>query len=153
MRWLELRVPPLLVWLLCAGIATGANRLLPGLRVPVPGGSAIAAVLAAVGFVLAASGIAAFLRARTTVHPMAPDRAATVVTSGIYGVTRNPMYLGIALTLLAQAIWLGNLVALSGPVIFVAYMNAFQIAPEERALLAKFGPPFAEYMRTVRRWM
>jgi protein-S-isoprenylcysteine O-methyltransferase Ste14 len=76
-----------------------------------------------------------------------------VVTSGIYRLSRNPMYLGFLLALAGWTVFLGNIIALALLPLFVAHMNAFQIKPEERALLAKFGPAYAQYMRTTRRWL
>ncbi len=84
---------------------------------------------------------------------MKPDTASSVVTAGIYRATRNPMYLGLALALAGWAMYLSNLVALLIVPAFVAYMTQFQIKPEERTLLAKFGPGFAAYMAAVRRWI
>jgi protein-S-isoprenylcysteine O-methyltransferase Ste14 len=84
---------------------------------------------------------------------MKPETTATIVTAGIYCVTRNPMYLGIAFVLLGWAIYLANLAALLLVPAFIAYMTRFQIKPEERALLEKFGSNFADYMAAVRRWI
>jgi protein-S-isoprenylcysteine O-methyltransferase Ste14 len=63
------------------------------------------------------------------------------------------MYLGMATLLLAWAVYLSNVAALAGLALFVAYMNRFQIAPEERALRARFGQDFEAYCRRVRRWL
>jgi protein-S-isoprenylcysteine O-methyltransferase Ste14 len=63
------------------------------------------------------------------------------------------MYLGIVLALLGWAAFLANAAALAVVPAFVAWMNAFQIAPEERALAAKFGAAFSGYREKVRRWI
>ena len=84
---------------------------------------------------------------------MKPETTASIVTTGIYRVTRNPMYLGLAFVLMGWATYLANLAALLLVPAFVAYMTRFQIKPEERALLAKFGLSFAEYLAAVRRWI
>jgi protein-S-isoprenylcysteine O-methyltransferase Ste14 len=63
------------------------------------------------------------------------------------------MYLGFALILAGWAIFLANMASLLMLPAFVAYMTQFQIKPEERALLARFGPDYAEYMAKVRRWV
>jgi protein-S-isoprenylcysteine O-methyltransferase Ste14 len=101
----------------------------------------------------ALAGVAEFRRARTTVNPTTPQASSSVVDSGIYRRSRNPMYLGFLLALAGWAIQLGHLAALPVLPAFVLYMNRFQIAPEERALRAKFGAPYAEYTRRVRRWL
>jgi protein-S-isoprenylcysteine O-methyltransferase Ste14 len=72
---------------------------------------------------------------------------------GVYRWTRNPMYLGMAVLLLAWGLWLANGAALAVISLFVAYLNRFQIAPEERALQARFGDEFTAYRARVRRWL
>jgi len=103
--------------------------------------------------VIAIAAFYAFWRARTTINPMRPERASTLVTRGIYRFTRNPLYLSLVLLLIAYAIRLWSLPALAGPVLFVAYVQRFHITPEERALQAKFGEAFTDYKRQVRRWL
>jgi len=87
------------------------------------------------------------------VNPLKPDSASALVVAGIYRWTRNPMYLGMATVLAAWGLYLANIGALAGVALFVAYMNRFQIAPEERALEARFGADFAAYRGRVRRWL
>jgi protein-S-isoprenylcysteine O-methyltransferase Ste14 len=83
-----------------------------------------------------------------------PAQAASMVTSGVYRFTRNPMYLGMFCLLAAWAAWLGRLAPLlAGLPAFVLYMNRFQIRPEERALEQRFGAAFREYAARVRRWI
>jgi protein-S-isoprenylcysteine O-methyltransferase Ste14 len=84
---------------------------------------------------------------------MKPQKATTVVTTGIYQYTRNPMYLGLFLFLAALAVKLGNPTAMPFLPAFVAYMNRFQIAPEERILEAQFGDTYTDYKSRVRRWI
>ncbi|SMB27567.1 conserved protein of unknown function [Sterolibacterium denitrificans] len=91
--------------------------------------------------------------ARTTVNPLAPGRSNSVVRTGPYRFTRNPMYLGMALLLLAWCIHLRNPLAPLSILAFFVYIIRFQIIPEERALLAKFGDAYAAYLSDVRRWL
>jgi len=131
----------------------GAARAAPGLSFTLPGNLAIALTLAALGAMAAVAGVIAFRRQRTTVNPMTPDAASSMVCSGIYRVSRNPMYLGFLLALAGWAVYLSNAATAVLVPVFVLCMNHLQIKPEERALLAKFGPPFARYMSQVRRWI
>jgi protein-S-isoprenylcysteine O-methyltransferase Ste14 len=150
---LELKVPPLLVALILGASMWLLARLTPGLTAVLPyAGVAAGAVLLA-GVAVALAGVVAFRSARTTVDPIHPDRASAMVTGGVYALTRNPMYVGFLLLLVAWAIWLGNLPACLGLPAFVKYMNRFQILPEERFLGSKFGAPYAEYLLRVRRWI
>ena len=79
--------------------------------------------------------------------------AAALVQGGPYRFTRNPMYLGMACVLLGACAWLANPLALLAVFVFVGYITRFQIMPEERALLGKFGGAYADYLRRVRRWL
>lgn len=93
-----------------------------------------------------------FFIAKTTVDPSKPLKAAKLVSSGMYQYSRNPMYLGLLLVLLVWGLWLGNAFNILLAAGFVAYMNKFQIIPEEEALLNLFGKEYAQYCALVRRW-
>jgi protein-S-isoprenylcysteine O-methyltransferase Ste14 len=129
----------------------GLAWVAPALTFPIP--SLLAFPVAAVGVSLDAVALVHFLRSRTTINPLKPESASALVTGGIYRLTRNPMYLGLATLLLAWAFYLGNLAALAGVPVFILYMNRFQIAAEERALEARFGAEYAAYRARVRRWL
>ena len=129
----------------------GLAWVVPALTFPIP--SAFALAVALVGVSLDGIALLHFLRSRTTINPLKPDSVSALVTGGVYRLTRNPMYLGLATLLLAWAIYLGNLAALAGLPLFILYMNRFQIAPEERALEARFGPEYRLYRARVRRWL
>lgn len=153
MRWLELRVPPLLVWIVFAGAMLGVARVVPTLTFKVTGAFACALVLAVLGAAVALAGVVAFRRARTTVNPLTPSAAGSMVSGGIYRFTRNPMYLGFLVALAGWTAHLSNAAAALLLPAFVGYMTRFQIKPEERALAAKFGSRFTQYMSRVRRWV
>jgi protein-S-isoprenylcysteine O-methyltransferase Ste14 len=153
MHRLELRIPPLALVAVFAAAMVAASVWMPLVRVPVPGHRVIALLLVVAGLGVALAGVVAFRRARTTVNPMAPQRSTTVVCTGIYRLSRNPMYLGMALALLGVAAWGSSLAGYVLVPAFCAYLTRFQIVPEERALLERFGPEFADYMGRARRWI
>ena len=153
MRWLELKIPPLLVWLVIAGAMLGVAYSAPKLSFTLAGSSAIALALVALGGAVAIAGVIAFRDKRTTINPLTPGASSSVVSGGVYRVSRNPMYLGFLLALAGWAVYLSNAGAALLLPAFVAYLTQYQIKPEERALLAKFGPEFAQYMSGVRRWL
>lgn len=150
---LELKVPPVALVLLTAALAWFGAWSVPRLGFELPGRSFIAGGIASVGALVSVLGVLSFKRAKTTVNPMKPEAASSLVVSGIYRATRNPMYLGFLLILLGWAVWLSNALAFLPIPLFVLYMNVFQIRPEERVLEALFGPPFAAYQEKVRRWI
>lgn len=128
----------------------GLARILPLADSSFP----IAAIVVALGGLgIAVAGVLEFRRARTTVNPLRPEQASVLVQGGIFRHTRNPMYLGMCLILIAWALWLAEPLALAGPALFVLYMNRFQIGPEENAMRALFGAEYADYQRAVRRWL
>ena len=153
MQALELKIPPPAVAVLLAGAMWGISLVAPLLEGPafIRVAAAVTIALAGGGFSLA--GVISFRRARTTVNPMKPETTSSLVCSGIYGVTRNPMYVGLLLVLVAWAVFLSSAWTLPGPLAFVLYINRFQIAPEERVLSAMFGTGYSAYKSRVRRWL
>lgn len=150
---LELRVPPVAVLGLAALAMWLGSRLQPQLDVPSYARALATGLVAVAGAVVAWLGVSAFRRARTTVNPMRPEAATTLVAVGIYRYTRNPMYLGMLLVLIAWALFLARGLPLLVLPLFVLYMNRYQIVPEERVLAQRFGAGFAEYQGQVRRWL
>jgi protein-S-isoprenylcysteine O-methyltransferase Ste14 len=149
---LELKVPPVaLVFLFGAlmWLVSAYTRF----TIALPWRTGFACIVCTVGLAMAVAGVSAFRRAKTTVNPFTPDATTTMVTSGIYRFTRNPMYLGLLFALAGWAIYLSNVLAFALLPLFVWYMNRFQIVPEERALGAKFSHAFTAYKRSVRRWL
>lgn len=130
-----------------------ATRNVPAAGFPLPARKAIALGLAAVGVSVAVAGVVSFRTAKTTVNPLKPETASSLVVFGIYQVTRNPMYLGALIVLIGWATFLTNALAFVVAILFVLYLNRFQIIPEEKALIARFGPEFAAYCAKVRRWI
>lgn len=152
MQALELKIPPPVVALITASLMWLLSKLLPG-AINVPAGTLVAVLIALLGISIAITGVVSFRRAKTTVNPMRVSAASSLVTGGAYSRTRNPMYLGLLLVLVGWSIYLANLAALVVLPLFVAYINRFQIAPEERALGGIFGEAFHAYRSRTRRWI
>jgi protein-S-isoprenylcysteine O-methyltransferase Ste14 len=126
---------------------------LPSMRLAIPAHVVPAIAIALVGVLVILTGIIEFRRARTTVNPMNPSAASSLVVKRVYALTRNPMYLGFAIILLGWAVFLSHPLSLLVVPCFISYMNRFQIIPEERALEALFGSEFRLYSARVRRWL
>jgi protein-S-isoprenylcysteine O-methyltransferase Ste14 len=84
---------------------------------------------------------------------MSPQESNSLVMKGIYTFTRNPMYLGFLLWLFSLGVLLRNPISLIAIVLFIIYMNIFQIIPEENILEEKFGKEYLKYKENVRRWL
>jgi protein-S-isoprenylcysteine O-methyltransferase Ste14 len=150
---LELKVPPVLLVVLTAlamwlsAFALPWFSIAPAYRVPV------ASAILLAGLWITVMGVSSFRAARTTVNPLDPGSAQSLVTTGVYRWTRNPMYVGFLLVLTAWAVWLSNVISIAWIASFAWYLQRFQIVPEERALRSKFGAKFDAYCRKVRRWL
>lgn len=92
-----------------------------------------------------------FLRAATPIMPHQDPE--TLISTGIYGFSRNPIYLGMALILLGWGLILGAWPALAVPFGFAALIDRRFIREEEARLIARFPAQAPEYMARVRRWI
>lgn len=105
------------------------------------------------GSFLLAFALKVFRKHETTFDPLDPSKAQRLVVTGAYRFTRNPMYLGMAMLLVAWCLFLGDLVSFVVLPFFVLAMNELQIKSEEAALSQKFGDDYVAYKRRVRRWI
>jgi protein-S-isoprenylcysteine O-methyltransferase Ste14 len=144
-------VPPPLYY--AAGLAVGM-AINGVVALPLGGRRATAvagAVVAALGLALAFAGVAAVIRHRTTIVPHHP--VATLLTSGAYRLSRNPMYTGLAIAYLGLALLLGSWWPLVlWPLVIVA-VRQLVIRPEEQYLSQRFGQTYTDYQSHVRRWL
>lgn len=154
---LETKIPPPVVMVVCAAGAWLTHQLLFLPLINHPLSQSVTTVLAAIIFALGIGtdllSLKRFWLAKTTVNPLKPHTSSHLVTSGIYRFTRNPMYVGLMLWLVAWAVYLNSLLCLIWPLIFVAYVTRFQIRPEERFLRELFGEEYLAYLKSTPRWL
>jgi len=149
---MELKVPPALVFV-CFGLMMYLlAKFLPIGYFDFFGRLLLTKILIGLGIVIALFALLQFRKASTTIDPTKPDKASNLVVNGIFKFSRNPMYLALLLLLLALGVFLGNAFNILIAAGFVSYMNRFQIIPEERILLNKFGRSFKDYCILTRRW-
>ena len=153
MSTLDLKIPPPVVALFCAAFAWLLAHFSPGFTHLLPARILITLLLVLAGMSIALSGVLAFRKAKTTPNPHTPEKATSIVRSGPYRFTRNPMYLGLAFVLLGFCAYLANPMTFFAVIAFIAYITRFQIMPEERVLLQNFDETYASYTRSVRRWL
>src|SRR4029450_13465939 len=153
MSVLELKVPPPIVALVLALLMWMTPAVAGLVQMPYPARVLCAVVLVYIGQSISIAGMVAFRRAKTTVNPIKASLASSLVIQGVYRYTRNPMYVGLLLTLLAWAMFLANPFAVLWVVVFVLYITRFQIIPEERVLAPLFGAEYEAYKGRVRRWV
>ncbi len=122
-------------------------------RYDFPYRGALAIALVALGLLVIVVSLRIFSSAGTTANPMQPRNASELVTSGVYSLSRNPMYVGDAVMLAGISVWIGSALNVVLLAAFVAYIDRVQIAAEEQALAAIFGERYAAYRQRVRRWL
>jgi protein-S-isoprenylcysteine O-methyltransferase Ste14 len=153
MQALELRIPPLVLVVIAAALMWLLAVLVPTASFSNAWNVHLALLPMISGVAIVLLGVAAFRRAGTTVDPRVPQQTSRVVSTGIYRRSRNPMYLGFLLVLFGWSLYLSNGLCFLLLPLFIAYMNRFQILPEERMMLEKFGAQYNTYMARVRRWI
>ncbi|MCI4646093.1 MAG: isoprenylcysteine carboxylmethyltransferase family protein [Hyphomonadaceae bacterium] len=150
---MKLLVPPPLVFALAIFLTWATGAPFPGTQLPWPILRNIGLAVGILGGLVLLMAGAGFLARKTTVSPHRPDKTSTLVTDGVYLISRNPMYLGMALGTLAAALMLRQPVGLIWLALAMGYITWFQILPEEAALTEKFGADFEAYKKRVRRWI
>ncbi len=153
MNALELKIPPPLVLLIFAIAMWFAAPMSEPLHVSLGVRIGMAIALAVIGEGISLAGIIRFRRAKTTINPMKAKNASSLVTSGVYRFTRNPMYLGLVITLVGWGVFLPSPIGLLLIPLFALYITRFQITPEERVLTSIFGREYVDYKNRVRRWV
>ena len=152
MKSLNNRIPPALVFAFFAAGMFVLDQVLPVGNFEFFGRRTLMFVLAGTGALLGVISLIQFGQNKTSIDPLNPEKASTLVTKGLYQYSRNPMYLALLLVLLGWGLYLGNAFNTLLAAGFVGYMNAFQIRPEEEVMQRKFGSEYRQYCTLVRRW-
>ena len=113
----------------------------------------ISIVILFIGIIFIISAVIQFVDRKTTVNPTKPYKTTTLVITGTYKITRNPMYLGMLLIIISFAFYKTSIISLILIPIFIFYINKFQIEPEEYEMRKKFGKEYEDYCKKVDRWI
>jgi len=149
---LRLRIPPP-VWLLLFGSLTWVlDRVAPIVVLLETPMNRAGWALVVAGAAIIVTAMLQFRRAHTTVNPLTPAKASALVSSGIFGFSRNPMYLGLSVALCGWAVVLGSLGPWLALPLFVLVITRLQIEPEEAVLATLFGVAYSDYCARVGRW-
>ena len=106
-----------------------------------------------VGIFFFAAAVSSFKKQKTTVNPISIEKASSLVVSGIFKYSRNPMYLGMSFALLGLAFQFNLVGGLLLTSIFILFITTFQIKPEEVAMEKLFDQEWKNYTKNVRRWL
>jgi protein-S-isoprenylcysteine O-methyltransferase Ste14 len=153
MHALELRVPPLILVAVAALTMWLLRDAVLAAQFSFKGQAVAGMIVAGLGLSFCAAGVLSFRAASTTTNAMTPGQTSSLVTRGVYRISRNPMYVGFVLVLAGWGAYLGNALACLVVVAFIGYLTRFQIVPKERALRQIFGGGYDTYYREVRRWL
>lgn len=142
--------PPTLFWMLISAVLA-VHLFLPVTRLDEPWLPWCGAALVILGIGISAAGKNRFQRVRTNVFTF--EEPGEMVTDGLYGISRNPMYLGLVLAGLGAALVSATLSGLILSALFAAIVRFWYIAHEERAMRGKFGERYDDYCQQVGRWL
>lgn len=146
------KIPPPIWMFLFLALAGATSAIYPWKSVldltVVPLGIA----LVVLGFAMGFWGRILFLVEKTEIVPTS-EKNAKLVTRGAFSITRNPMYLGIAVLTLGIAFWVGSLPMFAVPVLMFVVCNQIHIPFEEAKMRRQYGEAFDAYTGKVRRWI
>ena len=148
---MKTKIPPPIVTLVSALLIFFSKELFPNYAFDYQ--SMLSIVIFISGLIILISAVSLFKKKETTVNPMSPEKATSLVVDGVFKYTRNPMYLGMSVVLLSISIQfnlIGGLLIVS---LFVAYITVFQIIPEEEAMEENFGQDYLLFKKNTRRWI
>ncbi len=151
MRFLRNKIPPPIVAIVFGFLIYFSSGVLGEIEIPKKEYFSIFFVI--LGVLVTFISARSFRLKETTVNPMTPNKTTSLVTDGLFRVSRNPMYLGLSFILISLAIYKGLILGMIFVPIFMFYITVFQIIPEEEAMLELFGDDYREYSNKVRRWI
>ena len=148
---LKNKIPPPIVTLVFAALIYLSSDLLPHLMFK--GQTFLSSIIMIFGLIILLLAVKAFVQFKTTINPLKPETTSVLVTSGIFKLSRNPMYLGMLLLIISLWIKTGDVLGFILVAGFIAYLNYFQIFPEEQAMKGLFSGKYEVYCQQVRRWL
>lgn len=145
------RIPPPIFTLICGLIIYYTRCLFPSCDLKIL--KIFSVLFLALGLLVGFLAIFKFIKNKTTVNPVKIEKASTLVNSGIFRYTRNPMYLGMLFILISISLNFNLYGGFVVVLLFYFFINKFQIAPEEKVMEEIFGDEYVEYKKTTRRWL
>ncbi len=152
MKFLELKIPPPGYAIIIGLLMWSLNKYFPISHWVISPWNRVGIVLIVLAFMMDLSSLYLFLKKHTTPSPFSPKKASSLVTTGLYQYTRNPMYVGLLVILTGYAIWLGSVTPFFLLPVFYWLITHMQIKPEEAILKEMFGTDYQIYKSRVRRW-
>ena len=142
--------PPLIVLVLIVSIYFSSKKID---LINIPLQLEISIFILSAGILIFLNPVLQFIKSKTTVNPIQFEEVNKLVTSGIFKYSRNPMYLGMLMIVLSTSIFYLNVYSILTPLLFILWINKFQIKREEEFLIEKFGDEYLSYKKKTRRWI
>jgi len=149
---MKLIIPPPIYMLVFAALMWILSQYLPVYTWPL-NTQYIGLGMIVLGVCIDFSSLVKFLLSKTSVNPMRPEKTQVLVTTGMYQISRNPMYFGLLLLLTGWSLYVGALSAILLIPMFILLITKIQIQPEEVILQELFGQKYLDYKKNVRRWI
>jgi len=150
---LKLKVPPPIYMLLMAVLMWGLDKYFPIHDLESSLGVKLGVLLIITALIVDLKSLLQFFRGHTTINPIHPEKSRTLITTGMYQYSRNPMYLGLLFLLTGWGFILASASPLIMLPVFVVIITRQQILPEEQVLEQKFGQQYRDYKKSVKRWL
>ena len=150
---MKLLIPPPIQALLSAIMMCLISRYFTHANFSLNGINIFALIFLIIAVIIIILSMYKFRKIKTTISPLRPNKTSSLVKSGIYEYTRNPMYLGLLLMLFSLALFLKNFISFLILPLFILFITKNQILPEEEALENIFGEEYKNYKNKVRRWI
>ena len=148
---IKTKIPPPLVALTFGFLINYTKSIFP--KIEIKWGDVFGSIIIIFGIIIILSAIVLFKKYKTTITPLKPSKATKLIVSGVYKFSRNPMYLGLLMIVISTSIFYLNIFSIVTPVLFVSWINRFQIGREEIFLTEKFGKEYILYKTKTRRWI
>ena len=145
------KIPPPIVTLICGLGIYFSSPFFPVYILSINNILSIFILLLGLGILFISA--VSFKKHQTTINPLKPEQASSLVISGAFSFSRNPMYLGMVFILISVSIKFNLLGGLLITSIFALFITKFQIIPEEVAMNELFGNEFIDYSKKTRRWI
>ena len=145
------KIPPPLVFLIVLLATYGMHYFWPIGIGSVSVFKYIGMAVVVLGIVIIIIASISFKQTETNIEPWKPT--TKIITAGIYGYSRNPIYLALCLVQMGMGIFLNSLWVLIGVIITAILLYHIAIIKEELYLETKFGEEYVQYRIKVRRWL
>ena len=142
--------PPIIVFFLTTLVYLSSNFII-GFNLPFR--TSISLILLFIGLLIIFIPVFQFIKSKTTINPQSFKNVNNLVSSGVYKISRNPMYLGMLIIILSSVVYYLNYFSVFIPFIFYFWINEFQIKREEKKLEEKFGSDYKKYKSKTKRWL